>query len=314
MTANKMYMTAEEIIERLKNKNLAFSQPVRAKRLLIENNYYVISAYRKLFYDDNKQFKSGVDFEHLFAIYTFDKEFKMTVLKHLLLIEQKIKSAISNEISPKYGINEEDYLKRVNYNQVNPYLDQTINKLNNQISLFGKKNSAVSHYKNKHGFVPFWVLSKCLTMGVIRDFYNILKPKDADEIAKKIFTKDFEKKRVNKLKNMIALLTDVRNMCAHDEMLAGFHHKRIDIGPCVELSHLTIKKDAAGNPLQGKKDLLAVFISIKYLVNRTMYNEFIQQIKSIIDNSAKQIKSVVTTEEFLTFLGLPHDYEILKKL
>ena len=313
MSDSKVYKNPDEIIDLLKNKNLKFSQPQRAKRLLLENNFYVIKAYRKLFYDNSRMYKDNVDFEHLYAVYSFDKELKTTILKHLLFIEQKIKTAISNQISPKYGIKEEDYLNHDNFDQNNQYIEKVVNEINNQIEKYGEKNQSVSHYKNNYGFIPFWVLSKCLTMGVVRDFYNILKPKDKDEIAKNLLTKQVNN-RGRKINTLIALITDVRNMCAYDEVLLGFVHNRIDIGNYEEQNLISCKRNNNGVLLQGRKDILALFIAVKYLVNRTMYNEFIQQIKSLINKCYKKIKDVVTLEEFLGFIGLPVDYESLKEI
>ncbi len=311
---NKEFKTTDELIQILKNKNMNFSQPIRAKRLLEENNFYVLSAYRHVLYNENNTYKENVDFEHLICISEFDKKFKTTILKHLLAIEQKIKTSISDQISSKYGIKQNDYLNIINYDQTNPRLNDTINNVKNQIRIYGSKNKAVRHYEKKYNYTPFWVVSKCLTMGCIRDYYNILKPDDQDIIALKVFTKHITKKRVNKLKNIIALLTDIRNMCAHDEILLGFVHNRIDVGFFNEHSFLNIKRNSQNEPIQGRKDILALFISIKYLVNKTMFNEFMQEITSCINRFTRQLSNVTTTNELLNYIGLPSNYEVLKTL
>ena len=85
--SDKEYKSVDELVTILENKGLNFSQKQRAKRLLNENNYYCITAYKKLFYKANESvFKDGVDFENLFEVYSFDKSLKTVVLKHLLFI------------------------------------------------------------------------------------------------------------------------------------------------------------------------------------------------------------------------------------
>ena len=60
------------------------------------------------------------------------KTFKSIVLKHLLYIEQKIKNAISIQVSEKYGIDQKSYLKRSNYDKTNAYLDENLDKIKQQ--------------------------------------------------------------------------------------------------------------------------------------------------------------------------------------
>ena len=307
----KVYKTPDELITILRDeRKLTVSQPLRAKRLLLENNYYSITANKDLFYEKGvRQYKKGVEFEQLYAIYYFDKLFKTTILKHLLMIEQKIKTAISDHISKRYGYKDRDYLKLQNYDQSSQYLNDTINKIKGQMADYGSKNRCVHHYQVTYGYVPFWVLSKCLTMGVIRDYFQILKPSDQDVIAKQILEKEIKTHSVKKLKVMIALITDIRNMCAHDELLIGYKHGRLYLSPLEE--HKLLKLKNPNNPKEGRNDLLALLITIKYLVNKTTYHMFMEQITSLINRYYSKIKNVVTLKEFLNYIGLTENYQLL---
>ena len=62
----KVFKSTDELIAILEEKGLSFSQKQRAKRLLNENNYYCITAYKNLFYKKNERvYREGVDFEDL---------------------------------------------------------------------------------------------------------------------------------------------------------------------------------------------------------------------------------------------------------
>lgn len=309
----KVFKSTDELIAILEEKGLSFSQKQRAKRLLNENNYYCITAYKNLFYKKGERvYRDGVDFEDLYAVYSFDKALKTTILKHLLFIEQKIKTALSNQISIKYGVDEKKYLRTANFDQTSPFLQENLTKIRKQARKFGSKNTAVRHYKDKHGFIPFWVLSKCLTMGVIRDFLYILKPTDQNIIIDNLLEKKITVKPVKKAKSMIALFADVRNMCAHDEMLSSYVHERITIPPLPEHDLIKCKRTKSGELIQGRSDILALIICIKYFVNRTMYNEFIQNISSCINRCYNKISHCISKDEFLNYIGLSEDYESLK--
>ena len=311
----KEYKTPDEILDLLKSRNLNISSPVRAKRILSENNYFFIKGYKSIFLNNNVEvikYKDGVDFEDLYRLYNFDKDVKVLLFRYLLDIEQKIKATLSNYISDKYGVKDSQYLRRSNYNLDCSYLDKVLKKIKDQRKTYGKKNDAVKYYKDKYNYIPLWVLTKALTMGAIRDLYNIMKPDDQDRIAQNILEKDIPKKRVATLKNMIALLVDVRNMCAHDEMLINFEHKRIYLA-MPELNNFKLKRNSKNNIIQGTKDLFTVLISIKYLTNRTTYNQFIQNLESKISKFVSKTKCI-TDKELLDYMHLPINYYELKQL
>lgn len=313
---DKEYKSADEIILILKNRNMKFDSPIRAKRLLIENNYFFLKGYSSLFLDNksNKEkYKNDVDFEDLFRLYSLDKDIKILIFRYLLDIEQKIKAVLSSYISERYGVKDRQYLKKENYDLRCPYLDKVLKNIKSQKKSYGEKNVAVKYYKDKYNYIPLWVLSKALTMGAIRDLYNIMKPDDQDRIARIILEKDIPKRRVATLKNIIAILVDIRNMCAHDEILINFEHKRIDISELPELSHFDLLKNKNGNTIQGRKDFFAVLISIKYLTNKTTYNQFIQDLESKINKFCNKTKCI-KKEELLRFMHLPINYCKLKQI
>lgn len=309
----KEYKNPDEIMQILKDRGMTFKNPKRAKRILTENNYFFLKGYNQLLLDSNDNYKKDVDFEDLFDLYILDKDIKMIVFRHLLEIEQKIKANLSNFISSKYGIKETQYLKKSNFDSTNQYVARVIKKIKEQKKIYGEKNDAVKYYKDKYNYVPLWVLSKSLTMGTIRDLYSIMKPDDQDRISKEILYINIEKKRVVKLKSIIALLADVRNMCAHDEILMCYKHKRIHISELPEHSYFLLKKNKTGDLIQGVSDLFAILVSIKYLINRTTYNLFIQNIESKIEKFLK-IHPNILREDLLNYINLPDNFSDLKKL
>ncbi len=309
----KVYKTVDELMETLSQKGMVFSQPIRAKRLLIQNNYYSITAFKRLFYKDGtREYIDNTDFENLFAVYVFDKKLKMAILRQLLFIEQKIKSAMSIILSEKYGIRESKYLKRDNFDITNPNLDATLRKVKKQIRTFGPKNPCVSHFKQTHGYVPFWVLSKCLTMGVIRDLFNIMKSDDQNMVLSYVLERKINKKPVRALKTMIALMADIRNMCAHDEVLLNYKHARLTLPPLPEHEYLGLKTNSSGEYMKGRKDLLGLLIAIRYLINRTLFKNLVDHISNMSKKTYEMIGHLVSREKFLDYIGLCDGYEKLR--
>lgn len=309
----KVYKNVNELIEILSSRGMTFSRPIRAKRLLTQNNYYSVTAFKHLFYKSGTRlYIEGTDFEDLFTVYVYDKKLKMAILRQLLFIETKIKSAMSIVLSEKYGIKANQYLKKENFDLTNPNVDSTLKKVKQQIKNFGSKNPCVSHYKKTHGYVPFWVLSKCLTMGVVRDLFNIMKPDDQNIVSTYVLERKIERKPVRTLKTMIALMADIRNMCAHDEMLLSYKHNRITLTPLLEHTYLNLKKTDGGEYIQGRKDLLALLICIRYLINKTLFNNLLSHISKMTNDTYAKIQHLVTKSAFLEYIGLCDEYEKLR--
>jgi len=309
----KEYKTPEELIDILEERGMIFSNPLIAKRKLNEINYFTLKGYNELLLIKEDKYKHKCDFNELINLYEFDKELKGILLEYLLDIEMKIKTSISNVISSKYGIDERIYLDKNNYDILNSHLNQALKIINEQIIEYGSKNEAVKYYKNKYGFIPFYVLSKCLTLGAIKRLFNAMKQSDQSIICSNLLHKEIDNRRINKVKNFIALIADVRNMCAHDEIIFNFAHRSIDIGILPEHKYFKLKVNKAGNVIQGRKDLLALFISMKYLMSKSDYNKFIQRIESLVNKYIKKSK-VLTKNELLNYMNLPKNFDILKTI
>lgn len=313
MNQVKEYKEANEIINILKSRGMSFSQPNVALKKLNEINYFFLKGYQNILLDNNNIYKENCDFSELINLYFFDKELKALLLEYLLDIEQKIKTAISDIISFKYGINDKKYMQAKNYDQNSPYLDSTLKTIKSQRKIYGEKNEAVKHYKTKYNIIPFYVLAKCLTFGAIRKLFNVMKQVDQDYICNKILSQTITKRKISKVKQIIGLISDVRNMCAHDEIVFNFSHKSIDIGLFPEHSYFSIKKNKEGNMIQGRKDMFALLLCMKYLMSRTSYNKMIQKMESLVSKTVKRSK-VYTKNELLDYMNLPYDFGKLRQI
>jgi abortive infection bacteriophage resistance protein len=307
----QLYKSPSELVVLLKERNLKFRDEKKAKTILQENSYFSLIPYKDLFLANSiGTYKENVDFLDIYRFYVFDKDFKTHLLRELLEIESKIKSAIAEVISFRYGTAEKDYLNPSNFDQRSPYVAQTILKIKKQKALYGKKSERLRYYQRKHyGRCPFWVLSHVITIGALRDFYLILKPNDSDAVARTVFSRPI-KHPSRRLGTIIAFLADVRNMCAHDEPMVGFVHKRLDIGPFPEHEKLHILKTKEGNPLGGRKDVLAVLLSIKYLVSKADFHKFMCIIVSDVNGLCKDLSNC-SKKDILSAIGLCDNYQSL---
>lgn len=97
------FKTHDEQIEILRNRGMIIPDDSSVKEFLLLNNYYnVINGFKDIFIQQGKtpeMFISGVSFNELFALYTFDKK-----LRQLTSLFSSIHSIPTQIILDKMGV------------------------------------------------------------------------------------------------------------------------------------------------------------------------------------------------------------------
>lgn len=310
MSNDKTFKTYKEQKMILESRNLIFEHPRRDLRLLSQNNYYFLTGYKDLLLSNKNPeiYRDNATFEELYNLYMFDKKLRMIFLDIILEIEQNVKTTIAYEVSKNHGNKTTSYTNKEHYDLTNKYVDDTIFKIKKQLSINGKKNVAIIHYKKNHGYVPLWVGVKILTFGVMHNLYSILKPNEKDYVSKSLLTIDICKRRARTVNTYLQMLVDARNMCAHDEIFFNFLHGSVKIPVTSFHNYFNLLTNRKGEIIQGRKDLLALMIVIKHFVNRTRYKVFIKQINTLINRHMKHVNSYTKTG-LLVYMHLPEDFE-----
>lgn len=298
----KTYLTINELIEYMKNKGIIINNEEETKEILKQHNYYVIMGYKNLFMKDNK-YKDNVTFENIYSLYKFDKQLKILFLSVLLNVENIIKNAIVQQFCTTYGFKENDYLNKDNYNTTHTYLNKIMGIFKQQIEEKKKNNIAVEYYINTYGYVPFWVISKVLSFGLIKDLFNIMKKTDERIIKDNVC--NYKDTKIKHLYTQLQLMVHKRNNTAHDEIFFNDIDRKILLHKTEEHK----KFNLSGN--SGLNDTLGLLICIKNILPKQEFNKLIDDLTNLIDNYINN-NSVITKEELLQEMHLPVNYDILK--
>ena len=306
----KVFKTIDEQIDILRNRGMIINDVDKAKELLLRENYFFIYGFRHIFIKNKKEgnFIPGVTFEELYAVFQFDRSFRNLLFKNLLIVENNLKSIISYELSRKYGIKEKDYLKPSNFTQDIKKVRQVndvLNKIKRQIKLNGRQHTATLHYLSNYGYVPLWILVKLLSFGMINELYSILKIEDKLNIAQ------YYNLDVETLETYIALLSNYRNLCAHEDIVYEHRTQRHipDTRYHFSLSIPTMNDEY----IYGKNDIFAVVIMLKTMLNENDFVDFINEISydlSILDGKVDSIAQ----EKILDKMGFPKNWEEIAKV
>lgn len=302
----KVFTTIDEQIEILKSKGLIIDDEEKAKIALLRESYFFITGYRPLFLKSNtdKRFVDGVTFSELYHFFLFDRALRNIFFKNILIVETNIKSIMSYQLSKQYGIREKDYLKSSNFSKDIMKIrrvNDVLNKMKRQIRVNGKQNTATAHFINNYGFVPLWVSVKVLSFGIIGEFFNILKIEDQISIS------NFYKMDVETMSIYLSIISNYRNLCAHEEVLYSMRTQRM-IPDCVCHDRLNIKRNDEGVFEYGKNDLYAFIIILKHMLSDDEFKEMMNEVDYELEHALGHIKSI-SRKTILDSMGFPSNWK-----
>ena len=306
----KEFKTLDEQIEILKGRGLLINDVEKAKNLLLRENYFFINGYRHIFLKNRRDnnFIDGTTFDELYAVFQFDRSFRNLLFKNLLIVENNLKSIISYTLSKKYGIKEKDYLKLSNFSTDSKKIRQVndvLNKVKRQIKLNGRQHSATLHYLSNYGYVPLWILVKLLSFGMVNELYSILKPEDKLSIA------EYYNLDVETLGTYIALLSNYRNLCAHEDIV--YDHRTQKEIPDTKYHMMLNIPTTNEEYMYGKNDIFAVVIMLKYMLNENDFADFVNEVDydlSLLDGRV----DVIPQEKILDRMGFIENWQDIAKI
>ena len=306
----KEFKTLDEQIEILKSRGLVINDIDKTEELLLRENYFFINGYRHIFMKNHKEdsFIPGTTFEELYAVFQFDRSFRNVLFKNLLIVENNLKSIFAYKLSKKYGIREKDYLKPSNFSQDIKKVRQVndvLNKIKRQIKLNGRQHSATLHYISNYGYVPLWILVKLLSFGMINELYSILKPDDKLAIA------EYYNLDVETLGIYIALLSNYRNLCAHEDIV--YDHRTQKEIPDTRY-HMELDVPTTNDEyVYGKDDIFAVVIMLKCMLTESDFTDFVNEVSYDLNLLDGRV-NIIPQSKILDRMGFPSNWEEMAKI
>ena len=109
------------------------------------------------------------------------------------------------------------------------------------------------------------------------------------------------------LKQILYLLARVRNVCAHNERLYDYKYQKSTIDNTLIHELLSIPKRNE-QYIKGKKDLFAVVIVFKYMLDIDEFENFILS----LDDSIKKLfasTKVIQKSQLFRYMGFPDNWK-----
>lgn len=300
----KDFKTYKQQIEILKNRGLNINNDDEIEEILKKENYYnLINGYKDPFIDTSMEdefYKRGSDFYEIYSLYKFDRKIRNIFLEKILVVENNIKSALAYVFSKRYGC--DNYLKVENFDVNSKNLGRILKliaHIQNDLARQIDRNSSINHYMSKYGYVPLWVLVNILTFGTVSRFFNLMKLKERQNVAKMFNISE------GKLNSFLRILSLYRNLCAHDERFYNFKTKAYISNTNIHYD-LVISKEN-GNFKYGKNDIFALLICLKKLLSGEKFLLLFRELETNI-NLLKEQLHTITMGDVLEEMGFPDNW------
>lgn len=308
----KPFKTLDEQYQILLGRGMNFSDIDKAKKYLLENNYYnVINCYSKFFIDTGDNYLLGTTFDEITKVHFFDKELKNTLFKYIIEIEKHLKSIVSYRFSETYPTIDYAYLIATSYKpddilQVTALISSISNLINKELK--NKNPNPIKHYINQHGSVPFWIISNYMTFGQLVKFYQHLPITIQNKIAKDFSSflnenlgTNNQKLQPHELISFLNNIVELRNIVAHNNKVLGFKCKN----NTTYINTLHSKCGIQAN--NQRQDVYNVFIVMQALLTKNQYAQLNNTIRKRARTLNKELKTI-SCNVILSSLGFPTDW------
>lgn len=244
MLITKEFKTFDEQIAGLVGRKLKFKSKSKAKKILQKYNYFdIVNGFETILLKSGilgKEYEN-VYFEDFYELYKFDMNLKKYTLFKVFDVESRMRTSISYHFASVHCntiASTMNYINPACYQSPSPTDTYLTNKFNH-FDLFrtevrdasGKvtQKSFIDGLKSDKPYVaqyvdpPFWVVIKSLPLGSLYFTYLFL-----DNNVKTLVLNDFNflPTQSKIYEQAIYLLKEVRNQCAHLELLTRFKLKR----------------------------------------------------------------------------------------
>nr|WP_306808409.1 Abi family protein [Lactobacillus rodentium] len=289
----------------LEERGLLFQDKELAKKNLLSYGYYeIINGYKDCFLDKSSEsvdkFKSGITFEHIFQLFTLDRNLRSEVISAIEVFEANLRQAVAYTVAEQISENQEKYLDRRNYvtgkKQYNRSLHKKAYPIDALLAILTGITHANSepyrHYREEHNNIPPWIIVKKLNFGNLIWWYRLLKAPQKRSVTSRMTGLDKALlQQLNEFESgyssLLSLYLDFRNTSAHGGRIYNHFSKRHAL-PYNPIIHDLLKISPADYRVgKGQSHLGTLINTLQFSQDLTAYNELRNGSKFYIERYLK---------------------------
>ena len=220
-TYTKVAKSLDDQVSLMRSRGVVIVDEVKAKEYLADIGYYRLGFYSYPFEITYPQLgrrrrhdvRPGTTIEDIVALYYFDLDLRTLLNRYLSRIEVSLRTTIIYELSMKYSPDSTWF--------VNPAVMEAsfISSFNREVySHLRSKPTIKRHHDKYYGpYAPAWKTIEFMTMGNLEILYDRLIL-NAD---KRLISTKYNEPAITTFKSYLSAIREVRNACAHGNVLYG---------------------------------------------------------------------------------------------
>lgn len=268
-------ITLDEQIALLRSRNMTISDELKAKEILFDIGYFRMGFYwfpfEKTYPNKHHRthlFKDGTNFNDAVELYYFDFNLRNILLKPLSRIEIAFRTKVAYIISNYYKDSPTWFvdITVVSKQQACSFENRVYQPILDKVQIISMHHR---HHINDR-FAPAWKTLEFMTLGEMVHLFKSIKNED----LKLQIANYFGIKKLVTFENYLELVKELRNTCAHGNVLHDFTPERsIRKGPAM-------KKGIGEN--QNLNGALRIILFMMKQISENRYNDLIKDIDMLI--------------------------------
>lgn len=268
-------ITLDEQIALLRSRNMTISDELKAKEILFDIGYFRMGFYwfpfEKTYPNKHHRthlFKDGTNFNDAVELYYFDFNLRNILLKPLSRIEIAFRTKVAYIISNYYKDSPTWFvdITVVSKQQACSFENRVYQPILDKVQIISMHHR---HHINDR-FAPAWKTLEFMTLGEMVHLFKSIKNED----LKLQIANYFGIKKLVTFENYLELVKELRNTCAHGNVLYDFTPERsIRKGPAM-------KKGIGEN--QNLNGALRIILFMMKQIPENRYNDLIKDIDMLI--------------------------------
>lgn len=276
-------ITLDQQVKLLRSRGMTINDVNKAKEVLLDVGYYRLGFYWFPFeksYPAKKnrthEFAAGTNFDDAVKLYYFDYKLRSIFLYYINRIEINFRNFLTYTLSINYAGNPQWFAdSSLIGQQFVQTFDSTVYTTSFKLNAVIKRH----HYAHKGDkYAPAWKTIEYMTFGSVINLYRAIK----DRRLKIEIARHYGIKYIEILENYLEIIRELRNFCAHGNVLYDFvPFKYIRRGPA--------EVNGAKNFRNLNGSLSVVLYMLKQVsINR--YNGMAEDIQNLIHHYSKTPK------------------------
>jgi len=258
--------------------------PEKIEEFLLDIGYYRLGFYWHPFeIDSDHNFRPGTKFSDVISLYYIDFDLRHILLRYTSRIEFNFRTKVTYYVSNKYSNSPTWFADPAVVAQ--PSIDYFNNCIYTQ-SFINQNKPLKKHHKKyiNDKYAPAWKTLEFVTFGNV---YNIFKA-IRDVKLKEQIANEFGVYSLDKFYNLLKVVIDVRNSCAHGDVLYDYRTpKGISVIPAFDFNN----NDRSS--LDSCIKVISYFLGYVSQNRKTEMNDAIKHIFSRFEEN-KAIQEIIT--------------------